>query len=119
MIRKYLLVEFHKPHRHPIGASNPIRLEQRPDMEMYRDLDVDPGTLVAVSAACTLEYPWGEVKQAVVKNGTQGAECSPTHDTQPAPESEPEVDVELDDLESPPEQEPAAAKRRPRTKEVM
>lgn len=64
MRRHYLLVEFRERHKHPIG-SNPVKLERRPDMELYRDMDVDPGTLVAETAAVTMEYPWGEVKQAV------------------------------------------------------
>jgi hypothetical protein len=76
MRRYYLMVEFHSPHKHPIG-SNPVKLDRRPDMELYRDLDVDPGTLVAVTAAVTMEYPWTEVKQSVVAPPAKAEKAKP------------------------------------------
>jgi hypothetical protein len=79
MRRYYLLVEFHERHRHPAGAGGQgaIKLEPRADMEMYRDLDKDPGTLVAVTAAHTVEYPWSEVKQAVVGPAPEPKKAKP------------------------------------------
>lgn len=68
MRRYYLVVDFHTPHLlpHAAGGRGVERFQSSPHYEMYRDVDKDPGTLVAVSADRTFEYPWSEVKQAVV-----------------------------------------------------
>lgn len=68
MRRYYLVVEFREHHLTPQGQGGRglIRFQASNAMELYRDLEKDPGTLVAVTAERAMEYPWSEVRSAVV-----------------------------------------------------